>query len=369
MGSFTFVSIMSNYNINGKSYNFTELQVLIEQKISNAIVPEWENKIFHFISDWIRPGRTIPVTTSGSTGTPRIVDIPKVWMRKSAWLTGRTFNITAKQRALCCLPVDYIAGKMMIVRALELGMDLILVEPSSNLQNMVPGDPIQLAAMVPMQLHSSLEKKNGLNVLNTINTLLLGGGRVSLSIRKALDNVDCAVFQTYGMTETVSHVAVRALNGTDSTEEYKALKGIQFASTLDNRLIINAPHLAIDSMETTDLVNLLSSTRFKWLGRADNIINSGGIKIIPEVVEEKLEQILVGKSYFIGSLPDEKLGEVAVLMIEDKIWTERRIAHLDEQLFDVLGTYEKPKKTFFLKEFIHTPTGKIHRSNTMKALL
>ncbi|MEE9190695.1 MAG: AMP-binding protein [Candidatus Neomarinimicrobiota bacterium] len=359
---------MRSYRINGRSYNFAELQGLIEQKTSNVIVPGWERKIFHFISDWIGPKRTIQVTTSGSIRKPRVIDIPKVRMRKSARLTGRTFNIVVNQRALCCLPVDYIAGKMMIVRALELGMDLILVEPSSNLQNMVPGDSIKLAAMVPMQLHSSLEEKDGLNVLNAIDTLLLGGGTVSHLLRKALEGVDCAVFQTYGMTETVSHVAIRAINGTDRKEEYKALKGIQFASTSDNRLIINAPHIEINSIETTDLVHLISSTRFKWLGRADNIINSGGIKIIPEVVEEKLEQILIGKSYFIGSLPDEKLGEVVVLMIEDKIWTERRIAHLDEQISDVLGTYEKPKKIFFVKEFSHTPTGKIHRVNTMNML-
>jgi O-succinylbenzoic acid--CoA ligase len=346
----------------------SELQDLIEKKTSNTSVPEWERKIFQFISNWIGPELTVSVTTSGSTGIPRKIDMPKILMRKSARLTGRTFNIAAKQRALCCLPVDYIAGKMMIVRALELGMDLTLAEPSLDLQIMVPEDSIHLAAMVPMQLHSSLDKKNGLNVLNTIKTLLLGGGTVSLRIRRALDGVRCAIFQTYGMTETVSHVAIRRLNGPDKTEEYKALKGIHFATTADNRLIINAPHLEIDSMETTDLVHLISPTRFKWLGRADNIINTGGIKIIPEVIEEKLEQILIGKSYFIGSLPNEKLGEVAVLVIKDKIWTERRIAHLDEQINNVLGSYEKPRRTFFLKEFLLTPTGKIHRTNTLDAL-
>ena len=306
-----------------------------------------------FIEDWFSSPDEMTLQTSGSTGKPKSISVKKEWMRNSARLTGKTFGLAQGDSALLCMPMKYIAGKMMVVRALELGLNLKVVEPSSNpLKDLE--SPIDFAAMVSLQLEKSL------NDWHKVKKLIVGGGRINPQLVEKLQSVSMQVFETYGMTETLTHVAIKPLNGSNKSDCFHALDGVHFEKDERDCLVIHATDLNPEPIVTNDLVELLDKKSFRWLGRHNNVINSGGIKIIPEVVEAKLSSTISDRRYFITGLPDESFGEKVVLVVEGE-----RI----DITMESLDKYEKPKEIYFIPKFVETESGKVTRRETIKVFL
>lgn len=241
----------------------------------------------------------------------------------------------------------------MVVRSIELGLDLNAMEPSSNPLKEIEST-IDFAAMVPLQLEKSIDQ------LYKVKTLIIGGGPVNQNLINRLQSVPAKVYETYGMTETLTHVAIKPLNGSDQSEVFKAITGIRFETDERDCLVIHAPMVNPDPVITNDMVMLIDETSFRWLGRFDNVINSGGVKIIPERVEAKLSAAIPNRRFFIAGLPDDYLGEKVVLVVEG----EKMEVTVDE-----LDKFEQPKEIFFLPKFIETNSGKIQRRDTLKLLL
>ena len=320
-------------------------------KLSKDQSQIWDD-VNQFISDWYSPDDEMVLQTSGSTGKPKSISVKKEWMRNSAKLTGKTFGLKEGDNALLCMPMKFVAGKMIIVRALEIGLDLKVVEPSSSPLKGIDGQ-IDFVAMVPFQL------ENSLNDLDKVKTLIVGGGQVNPQLVEKLKTLSTQVYETYGMTETLTHVAIRSLNGPNKSDAFQALDGVHFEKDSRDCLVIHAPRLNPNPVITNDIIELESDNSFRLLGRIDNVINSGGIKIIPEVIEAKLSDVISDRRYIIAGIPDESLGEKVVLVVEGD---EMDISFLK------LDKYEEPKEIFFLDNFIVTTSGKIHRNNTIKRL-
>ncbi len=345
--------------INGIDYSKQMLLKKEDKSIENGE----KYSFWDFIKVWLNDEDSIEVKTSGSTGTPKIIRIKKEQMQASALATGRFFDLKPQDKALLCLPCDYIAGKMMVVRTFVLGLDLHFVEPSSNPLASVSSD-FQFAAMIPLQVLNSIE--NAFEQFNRIEKVIIGGGVVDNSLLKKIQNVKNQCFATYGMTETVTHVAIKKLNGRVKTDTYEALQGVTFSKDERQCLVIDAPYLAENQIITNDVIDLKSSTSFEWIGRFDNVINTGGIKVYPEKIEEKISTFLESP-FFIAATPDEKLGSCVTLWIESKDKIDVDI--LQKQFKTGLSKFEIPKKIMVCSQFERTETGKIQRYLTVSKTL
>lgn len=346
--------------INGQIY---DKPALIELTHSTASLPAWQKSCYQFIKDWLSETDYVEVQTSGSTGTPKRIHLEKARMINSAKMTGQYFNFSKGQKALLCLPCDYIAGKMMVVRAFVWGLDLHLVAPAGNPMS-DNTEQFAFAAMVPMQVTKILEESS--KQLDRIQQLIIGGGKVGQALYKELQNLPTRCYATYGMTETITHIAIQKLNGVGQSDYFEALPAIQLSLDQRNCLVIDAPNVAEEQVVTNDMVHL-EKNKFKWLGRFDNVINTGGVKVFPEQIEKKLEPI-VKVRFFISYLSDEKLGQKVILIIEDTLWNKSQIVDFQLKMKNILSKYELPKSIYFVKKFAETPTGKIQRNRT-KALL
>ncbi len=308
-----------------------------------------------FLKVWFDTNDFIAVNTSGSTGKPKSIQLKKEFMRNSALATGKYFNLTQKTTALLCLSPGYIAGKMMLVRALVLGWHLDVVEAKSTPLENVEKE-YDFSAMVPMQVQHSLSE------LYRIKKLIVGGGSVDNNLLKKLQSHTTEIFATYGMTETITHIAVKRLNGlkfqVSDSGFYKVLPNVTIFKDQRGCLVIDAPKISDDKIITNDLVEIISDTEFKWLGRVDNVINSGGVKLIPEQIEEKLSQI-ISHRFFVSSIPDSILGNRLILLMESKPYEMNT-----EKIQSNLKKYEIPKNVYFLDQFVETLSKKVDRNKT-----
>jgi O-succinylbenzoic acid--CoA ligase len=344
--------------INSKTYTLTQLPLLIKEK-RKMNLPEWEETFFVFLENWFDETDTIHAQTSGSTGLPKNVELNKNQMRASALLTNQFFGLQPNNIALLCLSTNYIAGKMMIVRSLVNNLHLIVVEPNSC---PILSEKINFAAMVPMQVEHLVKTSEGLKSISNIDKLIIGGSSISSVLETKIQTISTQCYATYGMTETVSHIALRKINGELSSDNYKALDGVRFEVDKRNCLVIYAPHLQHEPFITNDIVEIISDTEFKWLGRYDNVINTGSVKISPEIIENKISNLLTERFYFTG-LKDIKLGEKVVLIIESEPFDEVKINNLKEQLLKVLNKFEFPREIIFKTHFDETNSGKVKRIN------
>lgn len=285
-------------------------------------------------------------------------------MKASAKATLDFFNLKRGDSALLCLPVKYIAGKMMIIRALSGGLDLRFSEPLSipDLSNL---EQVTFSAMVSLQVSGLLETNAGIDQLNKIQTLLVGGSFLPSELEKKLKTINTKIWQTYGMTETITHIALREVNGSNASEWYKPLPGVEINSDERGCLVIDAKHLGVDQLSTNDLAEINAKGEFRILGRIDNVVISGGVKLHPEPIEHKL-QGFIPYEFFIAGQPDSKLGERLVLIIEGSLSQEER--HLWESIRQILSGYEIPKAIIFTPQFIRTENGKIKRKETIKLI-
>ncbi|NOU58984.1 AMP-binding protein [Marinifilum caeruleilacunae] len=348
--------------INGIHYNEIALKEYCNDKISGS-VEEWEGDYCRFILEWLNDSDQVRAKTSGSTGTPKEMYLSKQKMLNSAKLTGEFFEFAKGQNALFCLSANFIAGKMMIVRAFAWQLNLIPVSPDGHPLRSI-NSTIDFAAMIPLQLRNSLNGRSGLHL---VKKLLIGGGAVDQKLEQDLQTLSTHCFIGYGMTETVSHVAIRPLNGIHKSDNYQAMGKAKFSIDDRNCLFIDAPDIISEPLLTNDVVHLISESKFKWQGRFDNVINSGGIKLFPEQIEKKLESIINCPFYLIG-IPDEHLGQKLILLIESIDFDEKQKIELTQKMKSLLEKYEQAREIFYLEEFKRTSTGKIQREATLSLL-
>jgi len=286
--------------------------------------------------------------TSGTTGTPKTIRVSKQAMVNSAVATGEYFNMGESIKALHCLPTQFVAGKMMLVRAFILGWDMDLAEP--GVTPLDRNDNVyDFAAMVPLQAQQSIDK------LNQVKTLILGGAKVSSTLAGQLQNLQTEVYETYGMTETITHIAAKHIDET----AFEALPNITLSTDDRGCLVIHADSLTNEPVVTNDVVDVINKTHFIWLGRYDNVINSGGIKLYPEQIEEKLAPH-INQRFFVKGIADEALGEKLVLVIEGDKY------ELNPEVFSGIDKYEKPKDILFIDKFAETGSGKLQRAETLR---
>lgn len=343
--------IHPDFQLSGKAMSLDELRQEARILASSKEVEDQHRG--QFLLQWLDDQLTVSVPTSGSTGIPKSIELDKLQMMASARATISYFDLPPKTTALLCLSTAFIAGKMMWVRALLGGWNLdvgeVSSDPLSRKQN-----KYQFAAMVPYQVTQSLTR------LQQVDKLIIGGAAVTADLEQQLQSSPCECYATYGMTETITHVAVKKLNRTGNTNSvYEALPGVRFSQ--DNRgcLVIDAPAVSTQQVVTNDVVHLFSESQFEWLGRADFVINSGGVKIHPEQLEKKLSTTL-SVPFFITGVTDSTWGEKVVLVVESS-----RELPLD---FSHLKPYEIPKEICYVPAFVYTGSGKINRKATLSKI-
>jgi O-succinylbenzoic acid--CoA ligase len=348
------------FTLNGVNVGYGDLG-----EVAYSLVKEgdpYEQEIGDFLLDWVSDREDIRMKTSGSTGAPGVIHMPKKTMVHSALATGKYLGLEEGTRALLCLPARSIAGKMMLVRALVLGWKLVLKSPDSDpLRGLLR--PVDFAAMVPMQLEASLKNKE------KISTILVGGAPLSRALLSRIPEDGISVYESYGMTETASHIALRKLCKVPEGKSpesvlppFQVLPGVEISKDDRGCLLIKAPYLPEKTVATNDLVALETDDTFRWLGRADHVVNSGGVKLIPEQLEEKLSALIL-QPFFLAGMPDETLGEKLVLMVEGTR-DDSLLQKIKES--SLVDRYEVPREIRFLKAFSQTPTGKVNRRETLR---
>ena len=342
-------NIHNRFKINGVHLDKEALFQLAYSSIKEG--EAYEKELGEFLLDWLDDKETIQLTTSGTTGAPKIITIKKEAMVYSAIATGNFFDLHPQDKALLCLSARYIAGKMMIVRAMMFGLELDIIAPSSHLDDVVPNKSYDFVAIVPLQAENSLDK------LNQFKKIIIGGAKVSDDLALKLNSVNAKIYETYGMTETITHIAAKRIGET----YFNTLEHVTI--TIDDRkcLVIDASSITNEKIVTNDIVEIHNEKQFKWLGRYDNVINSGGVKLFPEQIEMKLAS-KISNRFFIAGLPDAVLGTRVVLIIEGEV------QEIDAVIFDSLDKFEKPKEILFLPEFVETETKKVNRIQTLKKI-
>jgi len=356
------MNITGSFIFNSKRVAFSEIE-----RWTNPL-NEFEGKILTFAREWLSKKQEFTVQTSGSTGSPKPIVLTRNQITASAKLTKDYFNLKAGQNALLCLDPDFIAGKMMIVRALEVGMNLICAPPTANpLEKISIDSSISFAAFVPYQLEAILNHPGSLVQLAKIEKVIVGGAKVSSSAIDKIQTQPTQFFETYGMTETITHVAIRKLNPVESL--FIALPGITFSIDKRSCLAIHANHLGSKPIITNDVVELASATSFSLMGRVDNIINTAGVKISPEEVERKISTVMAnnwdGCEYFIAGVKDKLFGEISVLFVESKPVDDGLTGLIIELMKPQLKKWEIPKKIVCIPAFKRTSSGKVNRAESV----
>jgi len=303
-----------------------------------------------FLDEWNNPKDTVEVQTSGSTGVPKCIRVEKQRMLNSARITCDFLGLKTGDTALLCMPLDYIAGKMVVVRSIERQLRLTTVEASGHpLKNIT--NSFDFAAMVPMQVYNSLQVAEEREKLRTIKHLIIGGGPIDNDLQQQLSRFPNNVWSTYGMTETLSHIALRRLNGENASLWYTPFSTVSISLNTNGCLVIEAPLVHEGRLETHDRAEIRDG-KFRILGRLDNVINSGGIKIQAEEVEEMLRPH-IKMPYLISKCRDEKFGEVVVLLTECP-----DLSLAKEICCNVLPKFWQPKHYLYTSHIPLTGTGK-----------
>ena len=352
-----------DFRLNGNSYNAKQLHDVAYSFIKEG--DTYEERIGNFLLDWLNDSYTdIKIRTSGSTGDPKVIFHDKDMMINSALSTGKHLKVREKTKALLCLPAKQIGGMMMLVRAMTLGWHLDLIEPKSNpLEHLYK--TYDFCAMTPFQLDNSL------NRLHLIKKLIVGGGRISENLKMIVQGIPTHIYETFGMTETISHIATRKINnrksGKTENKPFKTLPSVTVSADENSRLVIKAPKILKNVLVTNDIVEIETYKKFYWKGRYDNVINTGGVKIHPEEVEKKLQKLITHR-FFLSSIEDDALGDKVVLFVE-LAFSEKLLSDLTKAIENLedLSKFERPKKIYFVEKFEETETGKVSRSRTVKA--
>lgn len=330
---------------------------------------EFERNLFSFWQEWHAGQLVFELQTSGSTGTPKKIHVHRSQMEASAQMTLTALNLNKNETALVCLDSRYIAGRMMLVRSWVGGLNMVAVEPSANPFETLTSEEIDFVALVPYQVKTILnspEKK----WFNQIKHVIVGGAPLDEVTKQLLQPFQAQFYETFGMTETLSHIALKKINGPRRSDYFRILPGVRISQDERACLCIKAPHLPTEII-TNDVVEMRSLEEFIWLGRVDNVINSGGIKIFPESTERKIELIFsdlrLTNRYFIAGLPDEKWGQKVALVIEGEL-PKAITDTLEAELKKRLSKFEIPRSIEFIARFAETATGKVNRGLSVQNL-
>ena len=346
MPKLTHKNVHNYFRLNGYHLNAKDLC-----RVGYSYIKEGdasERAIGEFLLDWFDNKEYIEMTTSGTTGLPKLVRLEKQAMIQSALATGDFFGLGPGDKALLCLPVQFIAGKMMLVRSLILGLDIDVVSPSAAPLT-YNKNKYDFVAMVPLQVQNSVEK------LKNIKKLIIGGAKIDSALEKQLLPLKTQIYETYGMTETITHIAAKKVG----EKAFSILPNVRVSKDDRDCLVISLPSVSEEPIVTNDLVELVNENQFVFLGRIDNVVNSGGVKLIPEQIESKL----IGKisnRFFVTGVPDTTLGEKLILVVEGE---KQEFA---PDFFDVLGKYEKPKEIVFVPKFKENENGKLLRKPSLQ---
>lgn len=376
---------LQGLTLNGKYYSkkwILDYHKSLEsrQLTQNEITTLW------FCGQWLSGVQEFTVETSGSTGAPKSIHLNRSQMALSARMTGQALRLKQGNRALVCLSPAYIGGLMMLVRSFELNLEPTVVEPTSNpfqslkleqRPEIETSQHFDFTALVPIQLQTALSSgARYISLLNRMKAILVGGASISRALLEELQIVEAPIYHTFGMTETVSHIALRRLNGAEASETFKPLPGVEVGADQRGCLTIKSPVTNNERIVTNDLVKIKPDNSFIWLGRIDNVINTGGIKVQAEKVESALEEALheingtlnSNREFFVGPLPDEKYGQVVAAIFEGPEFSSETKNRLLETLSGKLSKYEIPKRFCFIDSFIRTSNGKTDRRANLRIL-
>jgi o-succinylbenzoate---CoA ligase len=344
------------------------------------------DKVLTFKKLWDDGQEVFTIQTSGSTGIPKEITLHRKQLIASAKMTAKAFDLQEEDTAFCCLNIDYIAGMMMLVRAFEIGMNLIVVEPSSNpfkgiekhLYLLSTNRGRNFFAFLPLQIQTIFEETPVLGeILNSAKAIIIGGAAINDSVLEKMQKIYRPIYATYGMTETITHIAIKRLNGSAKDDFFNTLDGVDIKLNKNSCLMIKSKAVGNEWITTNDVAEIVNGSSFILHGRIDNVINSGGVKIqlekIEKVGEEILRKLQIEKQFYIYSLPDEKLGERLILVLENTVDSLSQ-AIIDGIKIDILKAFkeilpkfEVPKEVFFVEKMIETPTGKIDKIKTINA--
>lgn len=345
-----------------KKYQLTELEIFAQQ---NPFYSELKD----FIDSWLQNESTFNFKTSGSTGKPKIIQIRRHQIESSVKATKEALNLNSTDKVLVCLNPDYIATKMMVARCLILDLDIHLIKPSSNpFFEIDEHTKIDFASFVPYQIETIL-KNNQANRLEKIRNILIGGAPINNNTIEKLSPLKNNIYQTYGMTETVSHIALMNIK---KDTFFQAINGIKIKLDHRNCLSIKGDVTNSKWVYTNDIVELVNPSSFRWLGRIDNIINTGGIKIIPEELEgfiiDILEQNNYSNDFFIYGKNDDVFGNIICLVFEQNLPSKSLLKMIQNSIIQRFSKYHIPKKIFVLEKFVHTASNKINRKETINMI-
>jgi O-succinylbenzoic acid--CoA ligase len=306
-----------------------------------------------FLRDWPST-KYFTVQTSGSTGKPKTIKINRKYAEASARKTIDYLNLQKGNTALLCLSPETISGKMMLIRSIVGGLNLIVGDVNSSpLMSIADKEVIDFAAMVPLQVKRSLETEK--SKLQSIRNLIIGGAPISSALENEVLESGLHAYQTFGMTETISHIALRKIDG--SAPVFKGVSNTTFSQGIEKNLIIHSSDIGVDSLETNDIVELMDQQSFKWMGRKDNVINTGGVKVFPEQIESKIK---TDQNIFISSIADEILGQQVILCVEGNSFST--------ELLEGLSRYERPKCIYYFDKFNYTASDKVNRKETINRI-
>jgi O-succinylbenzoic acid--CoA ligase len=355
-----FNKVHNRFKFNGLHFSHEDLK-----EVAYSLIKEgepYEQVTGDFLIDWLNNKDHLFVSTSGSTGKPKEIKLMKQAMVNSSIATGNFFGLEPGDKALHCLPSHFIAGKMMFIRALVLGLEIDFVEPTAH--PIFDYDKVyDFCAMIPLQV------KHTINSIHNMKTIIVGGSKVTKPLLQKIKDCEPKFYETYGMTETVTHIAVRRLESKTAKKEqyFNALQDVSFSHDDRNCLVIHAPKLVEEDLVTNDIVDLKSETSFQLLGRFDNVVNSGGVKLFPEQIEDKLQPV-IDERFIVAGEDDATLGEKLILIIENPRDSAESILNRIKHLKG-LTKFEVPKEIYIIDKFLETVNGKIQRNKTIKSLI
>lgn len=354
---------MQSLLLEGKRYDADNLHLLKSRS----------EELSNFLQEWFSDSPLMTVQTSGSTGQPKKMQVSKDKMMQSARLTCEFLDLQAGDSALLCMNLRYIGAMMVVVRSLVAGLNLI-VRPASGHPLADVSQPLKFAAMVPLQVYNTLQNPSERDQLLQTEILIIGGGAIDEALEVELKSLPATVYSTYGMTETLSHIALRRLNGTAASEHYQPFPSVNLSLSPENTLIIDAPLVCDETLQTNDIARIYPDGSFTILGRKDNVINSGGIKIQAEELEKILRPYIPVR-YVISSVPDQRLGQAVTLLIEESSErkdldgkelvnkdSELNEKDIEEKLQEILEPYYRPKYIFKTEHIPQTENGKVNRA-------
>lgn len=344
----------------------------ILKDLKGAALPPYVLNAIKILVDWRQGKKEVTLFTSGTVGEPKLINLPRESIEESCRVTGKAFGLKEGDTFFNCLSTNHIAGVMMVLRAAVLNCNLILEAPSSDpLEYDYSNMKIDFASFVPMQLANITRYDYKVNFFNNSKAIIIGGAPVSENLEALTEKFNAPVFHTYGMTETCGHIAIRRMNGQKKETFFTTIDRLEINKNDKGCLMLRGKITKDEWLITNDAVYIISDRSFVWIGRVDEAINSGGLKLFPVEIEHKIEKLISEKvisiksEYFISSLPDVDLGEKVILVLEDEPFETTQLLKI---LKEHLPQFSNPKEIHFFQKFLRTELGKL-RKKEMKSLL